>query len=310
MESLLGVASLTPLPGGWSGQTFLAETAGERQVVRIYPPGSGGARGERAPEVDAALLRLVRGLLPVAEVVEVRPTRAVTDEPGLLVTTYLQGERGDLVLARLDERGAERMGRSVGDVAGRLGGMPVLDAGPFVDGDLRVGTFDGPSHEAADLPAWVAAHRPALGHWEQRDLEALTEVAADAQDLLDTVDRRCLVHGDLNPKNLLLDPATLEVTGVLDWEFAHAGHPATDLGNLLRLDRAPAYVGGVLAGYTARLGGDPERLLRLARAADLWALVELAGRREANPVASRAHDLLLGVARASDAGWTPPSAQA
>ncbi len=306
MESLLGVASLTPLPGGWSGQTFLAQTAGERQVVRIYPPGSGGARGERAPEVDAALLRLVRGLLPVAEVVEVRPTRPASDEPGLLVTTYLPGERGDLLLERLDAGDAERMGRSVGDVAGRLGGMPVLGAGPFVDGDLRIGAFDGPE----DLTAWVEAHRAALGHWEQRDLEALAEVAEDAQDLLDTVDRRCLVHSDLNPKNLLLDPVSLEVTGVLDWEYAHAGHPATDLGNLLRLDRAPAYVGGVLAGYTARLGGDPERLLRLARAADLWALVELAGRREADPVASRAHDLLLGIARAGDAGWTPPSAQA
>ena len=87
-------------------------------------------------------------------------------------------------------------------------------------------------------------------------------MAAEAQDLLDTVERRCLVHSDLNPKNLLLDPESLEVTGVLDWEFAHAGHPATDLGNLLRFDRSPAYVEGVLGAYVDRLGGDPERLLR------------------------------------------------
>ena len=306
MESLLGVASLTPLPGGWSGQTFLAETEGERQVVRIYPPGSGGERGDRAPEVDAALLRLVRGLLPVAEVVEVRAARPETDEPGLLVTTYLPGERGDLLLARLDDAGAARMGRAVGEVAARLGGMPVLGFGPFVDPDLRVGVFDG----ADDLPAWVEHHRPVLGHWATRDLDALGEVAADAQDLLDSVERRCVVHGDLNPKNLLLDPETLEVTGVLDWEFAHAGHPATDLGNLLRLDRRPAYVEGVLDAYAARLGDTVERLTGLARAADLWALVVLAGRRGQNPVATRADDLLLGIARAGDAGWTPPSAQA
>jgi hypothetical protein len=49
--------SLEPLPGGWSGETFVAHVAGgERQVVRIY------ARDPGRAEVDAALLRLVRGL--------------------------------------------------------------------------------------------------------------------------------------------------------------------------------------------------------------------------------------------------------
>lgn len=38
-----------------------------------------------------------------------------------------------------------------------------------------------------------------------------------------------LVHGDYGPQNLLHDPDTLEVTGVLDWEFAHDGDPIEDL---------------------------------------------------------------------------------
>ena len=62
------------------------------------------------------------------------------------------------------------------------------------------------------------------------------------------------MHSDLNPKNLLVDPDTLDVTGVLDWEFAHAGHPFTDLGNLLRFDRDPAFVEAVLAAYPTRRG--------------------------------------------------------
>ena len=80
-------------------------------------------------------------------------------------------------------------------------------------------------------------------------------MAAEAQALLDTVAGTCLVHSDLNPKNLLVDPGTLEVTGVVDWEFAHAGHPFTDLGNLLRFDRDPAFADAVLAAYGARRGG-------------------------------------------------------
>jgi aminoglycoside phosphotransferase len=40
---------------------------------------------------------------------------------------------------------------------------------------------------------------------------------------------RVLVHGDYGPNNVLLDPAAAEITGVLDWEWAHAGDPAEDL---------------------------------------------------------------------------------
>jgi aminoglycoside phosphotransferase (APT) family kinase protein len=38
-----------------------------------------------------------------------------------------------------------------------------------------------------------------------------------------------LVHGDYGPQNLLLDPESLDVVAVLDWEFAHDGDPVEDL---------------------------------------------------------------------------------
>jgi Ser/Thr protein kinase RdoA (MazF antagonist) len=38
-----------------------------------------------------------------------------------------------------------------------------------------------------------------------------------------------LVHGDYRPNNVLIDPATLQITGVVDWEFAHLGSPVEDL---------------------------------------------------------------------------------
>ncbi len=130
----------------------------------------------------------------------------------------------------------------------------------------------------------------------------------------------CLVHSDLNPKNVLVDLDTLQVTAVLDWEFAHAGHPATDLGNLLRFDREPAYVEGVLDGWFtgqgrgAGSGAVPNRLAGsagrrratdLARAADLVALVELAARATENPVVHQARAHLRAVARTGDVHATP-----
>jgi aminoglycoside phosphotransferase (APT) family kinase protein len=292
------LSSLTPLEGGWSGQTFLAEVAGERSVVRVYPP---GARGPAAAEVDAAKLRLVRGLVPVPEVLEVRPAKPEEDRPGLLVTSYLPGVRGDELLPTLDADGLTCVGAQLGGLVADLGGMPMLKAGPFTDPDLAIGDFglDG-------LPNYVEVRLPELGHLSPDELDGLRGVALDAQALLDTVGRFCLVHSDLNPKNLLLDPDTLALTGVLDWEFSHAGHPFTDLGNLLRFDRNPIFDEAVLSVYEERRGTHPERALALARAADLWALVDLATRRNANPVAARADRLLRAIARRRDPGTPEP----
>jgi Ser/Thr protein kinase RdoA (MazF antagonist) len=286
----MDVGDLTPLEGGWSGQTFAAEVAGERCVVRIYPP---GLRDDAAPEIDAAVLHLVRGLVPVADVVEVRRGAAVDDRPGLLVTSFLPGLRGDLLLTGLDDHGAATLGAHLGGLAADLAGMPTLRAGPFLNADLTIGDFgvdDG-------LPGFVASHADAVGPDLADRLEA---VAADAQALLDGVGRTCLVHSDLNPKNLLVDPDTLAVTGLLDWEFAHSGCPVTDLGNLLRFDRKPAYADAVLAAWCERRGTDPVETLELARAADLWALVDLAARHGQNPVADRAHEHLVAIARTGD----------
>jgi aminoglycoside phosphotransferase (APT) family kinase protein len=294
----MDLAAMTPLAGGWSGETFLAEVAGERSVVRIYARPS--LRGDSAHEVDAALLRLVRGLIPVPEVLEVRRAEPAADRPALLVTSFLPGVRADLLLPELGDARLATLGARLGRILADLAGMPMLKAGSFVDGDLRIRGFAMNGQSIDGLPEFVALHREAFLHWSQTEFERLGEVVTDAQALLDTVDRVCLVHSDVNPKNLMVDPDTLEITGLLDWEFAHAGHPYTDLGNLLRFDRHPAYVEAVLETYTARHGGTPAEALDLARAADLWALVDLAARRGQNPVADRAHDLLRAISRTGD----------
>jgi Ser/Thr protein kinase RdoA (MazF antagonist) len=293
--SAVDLSALTPLAGGYSGHTFLAETAGERSVVRIYPP---GPRDEAAPEIDAALLRLVRGIVPVPDVLEVRRGVAAADQPGLLVTSFLAGERGDLLLPTLDDDGLAALGTGLGQLVADLAGMPTLRPGMFVDPDLTIGDFG----VADGLPGFVADHADALCAcgWDTALLDALDRVATRAQAALDAVGRTCVVHSDVNPKNLLVDPTSLQITGLLDWEFAHSGHPFTDLGNALRFDRHSVYVEAVLTTWCERRGGTPRAALDLARAADLWALVDLAARAGDHEVADRAESLLRAIARADD----------
>jgi aminoglycoside phosphotransferase (APT) family kinase protein len=300
----MDLTSLEPLAGGWSGETFLADVAGERTVVRIYA--RPGPRGASAHEVDASLLRLVRGLVPVPRVLEARRADPAGDLPALLITTWVEGERGDLLVPRLDAAGRRELGSRLGDLLADLAGMPMLTAGPFVDGDLRIGSFTGPDERPLDgLPAFLELLEPSLGWWRPDELAGLRELVVDAQALLDTVDRCCLVHSDFNPKNLLVDPDTLQVTALLDWEYAHAGHPFTDLGNLLRFEREPGFSSAVLGAYVARRGGTADEALTLARAADLWALLDLASRRSENPVAQAADRLLREVARTRDLQAAP-----
>lgn len=299
VDPLAVLAGLTPLEGGWSGETFVAEADGERMVVRVYG-GRSRSRGPAAAEIDAAVLRLVRGLVPVPEVLEVRRGDESADQPPLLVTSYLPGVRGDLVVPDLDESGLARLGHQVGELVGRLGGVPMLSPGGFEDGELRIGALP-----ADGLPSWLESYEPRFRGWSDTELADLRTMAVEAQARLDTVDRVCLVHSDLNPKNLLVDPETLSITGVLDWEFAHAGHPFTDLGNVLRFDREPVWVEAVLAAYTDMRDGDPTTALDLARTADLWALVELASRAGENPVADAADALLRAIATSGDIHVTP-----
>ena len=270
----MDLGELTPLEGGWSGQTFVAsDSDGRRVVVRRYDDG-------HAPLVDAAVLRRAGSIVPVPDVLDVAP--------GRLVTAYVEGVRGDLLVPTLDEAGLTALGGEVGRIGAALASISLPVSGLFVDEDLTIEAFDG------SLPTWVSSHPAGWSHWSASEVDGLHAVAEEAQARLASVGRASLVHSDLNPKNLIVDPTSLSVAAVLDWEFAHAGSPWTDLGNAVRFERQPAWVDAVLAEYD-----DPDAL-DLARRADLWALVELASRRGENPVADAAHDLLRTIASTRD----------
>ncbi len=284
--------ALVPLEGGYSGETYLSEYAGERAVVRIYGPRS-ARRGPLAPEIDAAVLGLVRGLLPVPAVWEVRRSDPATDVPGLLVTELLPGERLDCIWPRLEPAEQLRLAGELGVLLGRLGHIVMPRSGMFTDADLSIVPF---SAELADVRAWVEARLPDLD-WGAADADRLRALADDAQELLSEDQRGCLVHSDFNAKNLLVDPAGPSVTGLVDWEFAHAGSPYADLGNLLRNERDSVFADAVLAAYRDFMPSTPDDLRERAGAADLVALVDLAARKRENPVAAAAHDLLLQLVR-------------
>ena len=288
---------MTPLSGGENGETFLAVTGGSRSVVRVYGEASAW-RGPDAPLIDAAVLRLLRGLAPVPEVLEVRS--AVGEAPGLLVATELPGVRADTLIdgaagapaqaAALGATARLHAAEQLGAMAARIAGAPMVRRGVFADAHLRIEDFPEAAAPGEVVAAMEAAYaRGALAGWPADRLRGLGRMAARAERLLEDGEEHlggaaCLSHGDLKARNLLLDPAAGSLTGVVDVEFAHAGVPWTDLGTLLRHGEGPVaseFAEALLQSWRAviRLVDPPgaSALLDLARAADLLALARLAG---------------------------------
>jgi aminoglycoside phosphotransferase (APT) family kinase protein len=293
---LLG-AYVEPLPGGWSGETFRVVAGGEQLELRLY------SRHPERAEVDVALLRLVRGLVPVPEVVEVRLPRSEFPV-AIVLTSLLPGERLDLVLADLgpDDPLRAQLGRSVGAVLARLSGMPFLSPGPLTTTDARAASslvVEPMAPDALDLESWVERHLPGepFRHWPDDLRTGLSRLARAGAELLDAVTRTCLVHSDFNPKNLLVDRDTGAVTGLVDWEYAHAGGPATDLGNLLRSEPEGLFARTATETLRSLAVGLPDDLVATAGAADIFALVDLAARPVSDPVVRDARRLLASRAR-------------
>jgi aminoglycoside phosphotransferase (APT) family kinase protein len=272
-------ASAVPLTGGYGGQTFAVSAGGEDAVLKLY------VKDPDRAAVDAALLQLVHGLLPVPRVLDLKREGSYEDPPYLLMTR-LPGVNLQVFLESATDDQRRAVGMQLGELLARLSGMPFLKAGMFRDGDLTVEPF-----ELGDLEQYVAGLNLGL------DLSAVLD---EAEDLLaDGADRVCLVHSDFNPKNLLVDPATARITGLIDWEFAHVGSPYADLGNLLRFCTDPVLAGAVLSVIRASNLELGEPLVDLGRAADLWALLDLAARSAEHEIAAAAHAL---VARMADTG--------
>ncbi len=110
---------------------------------------------------------------------------------------------------------------------------------------------------------WVAA----AGHKAWRIAEAIA--CELGQRFLEP--GRCTIMGDLWLRSLLVDGDGL---WVIDWEFAHAGHPAQDLGHLLahlwmHADRAPRSRALELAAFRDRFAVSYRRTLENLGAGDI-----------------------------------------
>jgi aminoglycoside phosphotransferase (APT) family kinase protein len=277
-----------PASASASGETFTGLWFRQRAFVRFY------VRHPERAAVDLAIMRRLDGLVPLPKVLT-SSVHAVGGLPPHIITESVGGQRADVVLrAGLTLPAARALGRQCARVVAVLRSQVLERPGPLADASFAVGT--GPRHQRS-LRALYTHLRPALEVALGRDrltpLRAML-TSADARLSGEGAQECSLVHGDLSGKNLIVDRATGRLRAVLDWEFAHAGDWAADLGSLMRgVDDAvagdsnpqasAAYRQALVAGVHENLVGEgrvgslgDQRWLRRAADLDLYRLLELA----------------------------------
>lgn len=222
---------------------------------------------------------------------------------GTLERSYLLMARlPGAITGRLDADEAAALGKELGAWLARLHALDPARLGLPTEGSARDAT-------QREVEAWTRRYREA----RPGPLPLLGALLAwAARSVPDDGSAPVVVWGDPGPHNVLVDDG--RVSGLLDWELAHLGHPLEDLGAAIwaclgRFD-ADALVAGyeaeadpidrdVLAYYVAL--GSLTRTVMMVNGLAAW----VAGETLAPSIAGLGLDLVaLSLARAArEAGW-------
>ncbi|OCL06955.1 hypothetical protein AOQ84DRAFT_409907 [Glonium stellatum] len=146
-----------------------------------------------------------------------------------------------------------------------FGGVTFNENGRIVSAAMpTVGKGPWPSYEASfrgriEEAFWKADANPYIQGWRSngiRDrLDAFVERGLSAQfKLLETKQDKSIIHADFNPSNLLFDPSTYQITGLIDYDFSSILHPSYEF------IRSFTGAGGQFRGWCGEEGGEQAAL--------------------------------------------------
>lgn len=208
---------------------------GDVLVRTALKPGPGTAADVRR---EAAVLEHVGALSPFA----VPHLLFSAPEQGALAYRALPGT--PLVDVDYPSAAASPIGAQLGRLLGSLHGAPI----PPWAGEHGLLVESPPSAEwladAAALWARIESAAP-----EQRRLAVQGFLHSDPPPPAPH-EQMVLSHNDLGSEHVLVDPVTMDITGIIDWTDAAVVDPAFDLGLILR-DLGPRPLYSALAAYRA-----------------------------------------------------------
>jgi aminoglycoside phosphotransferase (APT) family kinase protein len=206
---------LSRIPGGASRETWLAQSEDRSWVIRRDPPGSASLVPMR--EEFGLIRRADDAGVPVPRPLAFEPEGGRFASPGMLVAHVAGTSVGPRILRKPEYEGArEALPAHLAEALARIHRirLEVLDE-----------LLPGPPRD----PALAQ-----LAEWEQQ-LDAIGEPLPAVELGLRWLRANrpppaepALVHGDFRLGNFIVDEEGL--AAVIDWELAHVGDPAEDIG--------------------------------------------------------------------------------
>jgi aminoglycoside phosphotransferase (APT) family kinase protein len=209
-----GDIALTPIPGGASRETWLIEAGERRWVLRRDPEGSLSL----VPIADEhKLIELAaRAGVPVPQPLAFEPAGGRLGTAGMLMSHVEGTSVAPRILRKPEyERARASLTRQLGEALARIHSIEPRD-------------LDGVGPAGAD-PSLAQ-----IEEWE-RQMDEIGEPLAAVElglrwlraNAPEPAEPR-LVHGDFRLGNFIVDESGL--AAVIDWELAHLGDPAEDVG--------------------------------------------------------------------------------
>lgn len=261
---------------GLSSSTYKIQIEGFATpfVLRICTGGSDVALKEKA------LAEKLSGVVPVADYIYLDTSRSLIDYDWAL----LEWKEGVLlrdIMQNGDKRQITKAAESVGNILARIHSHTFECAG-FFAGDLTISNpFKMGTDEYYSFISECLNGR--AGQW--LGVEAVEKVWAFCESyrsLLTEIDEpSVLVHSDFNGLNILmLDRSDdVEVSAVLDWEFAFSGRRYVDIGNMLRYEQDNSlFERHFIKAYQDSGGKLNENWSKISKLEDLISLCDLMNR--------------------------------
>lgn len=227
--------NITLLTGGFNNVNYAVENeSGDRFVLRISDSLS------RFSSELAVLDRLneTDNTIPVPKVLW-REQEGLPGGVSAAAINFIDGILLSRIAHDLDDKNSEKLYRQLGVLASKIHSFKFNTYG-FLDDNWK------PIDMAVNYHSWTLDYL--LGCLKEDRLIArlgkdrhlrLSRCAHQNNELLSPPVQPTFCHGDFNQKNVLVSRdkrGNYNIAAILDWEYALAGSPAMDIGNLFRYE--------------------------------------------------------------------------
>ncbi len=229
-----------------------------------------------AKEVD--VLRLVRSVVPVPEVLHVEPN-GLGDFPPFVVMQYVEGIIFRLLRRTKEQPAIAQAAAAIGKTLASIGSHQFPRRG-LLGAGLEVGNWLMPGSDT--IPPLIDSCLLSENFRTRASAELSDRIHKFAwhwADRLSTVDSETrLVHADFNASNIMVRSVkgSWQVAAVIDWEYSFSGSPLWDVGSFLRYEQEgrPLVEPFFSQACTAAGMSLPDDWRELVRAVDLCSLCE------------------------------------